>query len=453
MSNTFDPSGQAVVVGGSLGGLLAARVLSDHFARVTVIERDGLPSSGAHRRGVPQDVHTHTLIASGLAAMENLFPGLTDGMVAHGGTVADLQGECLWYLDGHRMKQAAMGVNVLLAGRPLLEGQIRDRVRAIGNVSFRDGAEVAGLTVDGARERVTGVTVLDGSGTSPTATVGADLVVDATGRGARGITWLRESGFPVPEEEKVDIGIVYTTRHFKRRPEHLDGNHALIITTTRDNRRGGAMIAQEDDTWIVSLFGYLGESAPLDLKGFVEFAGSLETKDLYHVIRDAEPLGEAVPIRFPASRRRHYERLERFPQGYVVLGDALCSFNPVYAQGMSVLSLEAQVLADCLRAGMHKPGRDGQSSLATEFFAGVTPTLDVAWSTATGGDLRYPEVDGVRTPEMAAAGEFLGRVYFAASRNTRVGSTFARVTNLLEGPEALQEPDFIEKVNGAFTHG
>ncbi|MEV0385000.1 hypothetical protein [Nonomuraea sp. NPDC050643] len=363
-------SGHAVVAGGSLAGLLTARVLADHFAEVTVIERDVLPSLGAYRRGVPQDQHTHCLIASGREAVETLVPGFTAAVVADGGTLADMQGECRWYVDGHRMRQAPIGLHILLAGRPLLEGHVRERVRAIGNVRLHDGEEVIGL---------------------------------------------------IPTESGDD--------------------RALIITLTTENRRGGAMIAQEDDTWIISLFGYLDEQAPQDLEGFIEFAGTLDAKDIYHVIRNAEPVGDGLVIRFPASRRHRYERLGGFPEGYLVLGDALCSFNPIYGQGMSTAALQARLLEECLRDQGTAP-----RAPATAFFARVRPVLDAAWDIAVGGDLKYPEVEGVRGPESAQAQAYLSQVHLAASRDAEVGRRFVRVVNLTDGPESLQDPAFVDRV-------
>lgn len=438
-------TGHAIVVGGSIAGLLAARVLSDHFTQVTVVERDQLPPVGSHRRGVPQSYHTHCLFASGRQTMEKLLPGLTEGLVEQGASLPDLQGECRWYLGGHRMRQATIGAQALLVGRPLLEGAIRDRVRAIDTVSVRGGCEVAGLVMDDTGQSVTGVRLLATDKGGAEETVSADLVVDATGRGARGVAWLREAGFAAPDEDRVQVDLVYTTRRFRRRPDHMGHDRAIIITTG-DNRRGGCMNAQEGDTWIVTLFGYAGEQAPLDLEGFTEFAGSLDSKDIYDVVRDAEPVGDGVSIRYPVSRRRHYEGLNRFPDRYLVFGDALCSFNPVYAQGMSVAATEAQLLSDCLREGLHLPGADGRSALAEGFFAGAAPLLDVVWAMAVSGDLKFPEVKGVRTAGLEEANAFMDQVYLAASRDLEVARSVVRLVNLESGPEVLEDPAFVERV-------
>jgi 2-polyprenyl-6-methoxyphenol hydroxylase-like FAD-dependent oxidoreductase len=452
MADASPPArGHAVVAGGSLAGLLAARVLADHFEHVTLIERDVLPAPGVQRRGVPQGRHTHFLFASGREALEELLPGFTAGLVAQGAVLADLQGECRWYVDGHRMRQAMTGSQGLMAGRALLEGHVRERVRSLPNVEFREGAQVLGLMVDASEERVAGVRFAAAREQAPTEALEADLVVDATGRGGRAMAWLREAGFEEPAEDEVDIDIVYTTRHFRRRPGELGGDKAINITTTADNRRGGSMNAQEDDTWIVTLFGYLGERAPLDFEGFLSFAGTLESRDIHDVIREAQQLDDGVAIRFPASRRRRYERLERFPHGYLVLGDALLSFNPVYAQGMSVTALEARALAACLNEEP-RPGA-GRSEPAGRFLELISPLLDVAWATSTGGDLRYPEIQGTRTPEMEEAAVFMSEVYLAASRDVEVGRTVVRLVNLQDGPEALADPDFLKRVRAAVAPG
>jgi flavin-dependent dehydrogenase len=292
---------------------------------------------------------------------------------------------------------------------------------------------------------VTGVRLLSTAGGGDEETVSADLVVDATGRGARGVAWLRAAGFKDPEEEQVEIDLVYTTRHFRRRPEDM-GHDRAVIVTAGDNRRGGCMNAQEGGTWIVTLFGYTGEQAPLDLQGFIEFASSLDSKDIHDVIRNAEPVGDGAVIRYPVSRRRHYESLSRFPDGYLVVGDALCSFNPVYAQGMSVAATEARLIDECLRKGLHRPGTDGRTVLAESFFARATPVLDVVWAMAVTEDLKYPEVRGARGPGLEEANAFFAQVYLAASKDLEVARAVVRLVNLEDGPETLQEPAFVDRV-------
>jgi 2-polyprenyl-6-methoxyphenol hydroxylase-like FAD-dependent oxidoreductase len=438
----------AVVVGGSLAGLLVASVLAKHFARVTLVERDLLPvEAGAHRRGVPQSKHLHALLAAGRQALEKMLPGFTASVIAEGGVMANLD-EMGHILDGHRVQQAEIGMPILLAGRSLIESRVRDRVRRISNVSLREGHEVRGLILNASNDRITGVRTVPMDDPSGQTVLDADLVVDATGRGARGTAWFRDAGLALPEEDEMAIRIVYTTRHFRRREGELGGDKGILITSTLDNLRGGAMHAQENGTWIVTLCGYLGEEAPLELDGFKEFAGTLATQDIHDALATAEPVGEGAVIRYPASRRRRYETLEGLPEGYLTVGDSLCSFNPIYGQGMTVAALESDILDAVLQERNGRAMMEG-SGLARDFYGRVTPLLDLAWATSVGGDLRYPQVEGDRTPEMTQANAFMSQVYKAASRDAEVSRSLIRLINFLDGPEVLGDPSFVERVQRA----
>jgi 2-polyprenyl-6-methoxyphenol hydroxylase-like FAD-dependent oxidoreductase len=440
--------GHAVVAGGSMAGLLVASVLAKHFTQVTVVERDLLPvEAGAHRRGVQQSKHVHALLAAGLQAMEKLMPGLTASLTAEGGVTINGD-EVPLILDGHRAQPTQIGVPLLLAGRSLIESRVRDWVRGISNVSLQEGQEVGGVILNDANDRITGVRVAPADDPSGQTVLEADLVVDATGRGARSAAWFRDAGLALPEEDETTIRIVYATRRFRRRGGELGGDKGILITPTVDNLRGGVMHAQENGTWLVTLFGYLGEESPLELGGFKEFAGALATQDIYDALATAEPVDEAALIRYPASRRRHYETLEGLPEGYLTVGDSLCSFNPIYGQGITVAALESEILDVVLRERDGRPLVEG-SGLARDFYGHVTPLLDLAWATSVGSDLRYPEVEGDRTPEVTQANAFMSQVYLAASRDVEVSRSLTRVINLLDGPDVLGDPSFVERVQRA----
>ena len=196
--------------------------------------------------------------------------------------------------------------------------------------------------------------------------------------------------------------------------------------------RGGAMLAQEGDRWLVTLSGYLGDHAPADEQGFLEFARSLATPDIYAVIKDAEPLGGFATYKYAANQRRRYERLDRFPDGLLVFGDAICSFNPIYGQGMTVAALEARVLGDCLA--------EGTTRLSQRFFKRAGKVVDVPWSMAVGGDLRIPAVEGPRSPLLRFLNWYTGKVHVAARRDPVVTRAFHRVANLVAPPPTLLHP-------------
>jgi hypothetical protein len=240
-------------------------------------------------------------------------------------------------------------------------------------------------------------------------------------------------GYERPEEERIEIGVGYTTRVYRSRPDDLSGVKFVIIEPTPGRERSiGAMFRMEDDRWIVTLGGWLGKRAPTDEAGFVEFAMTLPAPDIYEVIKDAEPLGEAIKYNFPANLRRRYERLREIPKGYLVTGDALCSFNPIYGQGMSVAALEAETLEECLN--------EGQDDLPRRFYGRVSKVVDVPWKLAAGADFTHPGVEGNKALTTGVVNWYLGHVRRAISRDEEVCSVFTMVTGLLMPPSALFRP-------------
>jgi 2-polyprenyl-6-methoxyphenol hydroxylase-like FAD-dependent oxidoreductase len=423
----------AVVLGASMAGLAAARVLADAYERVTVLERDPLPAGAAHRKGVPQSRHAHALLAGGRAALEQLFPGLTDELVANGALTGDLQADTRWYNQGLRLCPAPSDLRALAVSRPLLEQCVRDRVRALGNVRLIDCCDAAGLAATPDGQRVRGVRIVRRADGSAEEILEADLVLDATGRGSRSPVWLEQLGYPRPAQDEVRIGVAYASRVYRRRRDQLDGDRAAVIAATGERQRGGVLLSMEGDRWIVTLFGYLGQRPPTDHDGFTAFAATLPAPDIFEAIADAEPLGDVLPARYPASVWRRYERLDRFPDGYLVTGDAVCGFNPVYGQGMSVAALEALALRECLQDGP-------AAGLATRFFAKVARILDIPWGIAVGSDLRFPRVQGARTAKVRFVNAYLARFHLSAAADPVLGRAFLRVVNLMDRPESLLRP-------------
>ena len=436
----MEPIGKhAIVLGASMAGLAAARVLADVYERVTVLERDALPGAAAHRKGVPQSHHAHGLLAAGRVALEELFPGLTDELVANGALSGDLQAQSRWSNQGLRLCPGPSGLQGIALSRPLLEGSIRERVRALPNVWVVDRCVAAGLVGSPDNRRVCGVRVLQRADSSAEEVLEADLVVDATGRGSRSPLWLEALGYPRPAEDEVRVGVAYASRIYRRRRDHLDGDRAVVVAATVERPRGAAMLAMEGDRWMVSLSGYLGQRPPADPDGFVAFAAGLPAPDIFEVISDAEPLGEVLPARYPASVRRRYERLDRFPEGYLVVGDAVCGFNPIYGQGMSVAALEALTLRECLRAGP-------AAGLARRFFAKAARIVDIPWGIAVGAYLRFPGIHGARTAKVRLVNAYLARFHVAAATDPVLGGAFLRVVNLMDRPESLLGPTIALRV-------
>ena len=258
----------------------------------------------------------------------------------------------------------------------------------------------------------------------------ADLVVDATGRGSRAPRWLAELGYQPPVEETLTVDLGYTSRHYRLDAEVFNGDLAIIVGPTLAQPRGGVAQHQEQDRSIVTLFGILGDHPPTDDAGFLAFAETLPLPDVANLIRDAEPLDEPVLFRYPGSTRRRYELLRRFPDGFLVIGDAVCSFNPMYGQGMSVAAVEAIRLRDQL----------ARRPFARAFFRAIRPVVDTPWQIVTGGDLAFPGVVGRRTPMTRFIGGYLARLHAAAEHDGVLSSAFIRVANLLAAPPSLLHP-------------
>ena len=426
----------AVVIGASMGGLLAARALSDFYAVVTVLERDAFPLSDVPRKGVPQGRHPHGLLARGRHVIENFFPGWTDEVVAAGGVRGDIAGDVNWIGHGVTIKSTPSDMVGLLASRPVLEGHVRRRLTALSNVRVIENCAVQGLIADDARTAIKGIRVKVGNGAEQT--INADLVVDASGRGSSSPAWLESLGFAKPAEERIEIGIGYTTRVYRRRPGDLNGKLAVVIAGSEPNWRNGVILYQAEDRWIVAIGGYFGDHAPDDEQMFAAFAGSLPTSEIYDIVAHAEPLGDFVRYRYSANLRRRYERLARFPNGYLVFGDAVCSFNPVYGQGMTVAAQEAALLRDCLDAG----GAD----LARRFFNLAAVAIDTPWDIAVGNDLRHPQVVGPRSLKVRFINWYIGKLHMAARHDARLATAFLEVANLEAPPTQLLSPAIVMRV-------
>jgi 2-polyprenyl-6-methoxyphenol hydroxylase-like FAD-dependent oxidoreductase len=442
---------QAVVIGASVAGLLAASVLAESFSRVTVYDRDTLPGEPRARQAVPQGRQAHALQARGASALDELLPGFVGEMIAAGAALADQQLDVHWYLDDHLVFPAASGVTSIGITRRLLEQMIRGRVAKLPGVRIVDSTVVDGIVVDGdgaSGEKVAGVRLHGGDATEE---VAASLVVDASGRGSRTPVWLKELGYREPPVTELRTDVVYVTRHFSATPDQLNGLVAAVYTPYPGKHRGGALIRAEGDQWVVLIAGMLGEDPPTSDEGFLEYAEGFAGLEMATVLKSSEPLDEPVKMRFPGSVRRHYDQLGRFPGGLLVTGDALCSFNPVYGQGMTVAALEALALRGVMKgSGAKGSGAKGSGTkdggVAARFAAAAARVVDEAWTLSAQGDLRFPQVEGKRQLADRIAHAYLDRFRPAASGDPVLGRAFVRVAGMIDPPAKLATPANVVRV-------
>lgn len=430
----------AIVIGASMGGLLAARALADRFARVTIVERDALAASRAQRKGVPQGEHAHGLLARGRDIIEDFFPGITAQLTAEGALTGEVSADVLWHCAGGFLAEARGGLVGLLMSRPLLETQVRARVAALRNVTVLGECDTVGLTAAADKARVAGVRVQRASGAIEE--IAADLVVDATGGGSRMPSWLAALGYAAPHEDVVRVGIGYTTRLYRRRPEHLGSRLGIAITAQPPNTRYAAALAMEGDRWIVSAGGYFGDHAPTDEAGFREFLTGLPSPAVHELVCAAEPISDFKTMKFAGSTRRRYEKLGRFPEGLLVIGDAISRFNPVFGQGMSSAATQADVLRDCLDACEHGRG----APLWLRFFRRAARVIDAPWSISVGADLAFSQTEGPRNAMVKFINWYVAKLHRAAQRDPALSLAFHKVANLIAPPPSILAPGIAWRV-------
>ena len=445
----------AVVIGGSMAGLLAARSLCDHFEHVTIVERDRFSQGPVPRKGVPQARHLHALLNRGLRIVNSFFPKLQDELVAHGALVLDMANDMTW------LTPAGWGVNfdsdiaIMGCSRDLLEWAVRQQLTAIRKVRFVDGCDVRGLITNYDGSRIQGVQIQRRAESGCCEEkIEADLIVDASGRGSRTPQWLRELGYETPEEIAIDASLGYASRVFRRSGKLPDGRDgAYVQPAPPGDNRGGVLFPVEGDRWILTLAGYGGDYPPTEETAFMNFARSLRSRILYDAVKDATPLSEIYSYRATENRWRCYEKLSRMPDGLIVLGDAVCAFNPVYAQGMTAAALSAFTLRECL-ADQRKRKRDGSlSGFSVRFQKKLAKINSAPWMLATSEDFRVHGVTGGVPDRITRFMQwYVDRVVALSTESAVVRDGLLRVFNLLEGPQTLFHPQIVLRIiSGVFN--
>ena len=392
MNNAIVPleEKKAIVIGGGIAGLLTARVLAEQYDDVLVIERDGRPEKPGVRPGTPQSFHLHQVLPRGEAILQELFPGFLEDLKVLG---AFQMHDALTFMTNpygtiHFPAGADDNVGVTYS-RGLLEWAIRQRVQAIPHIRFLYHHEVTGLATNADHTSVTGVYIRERGQLDLQTTLAADLVIEASGRSSKLPQWLTTLGYELPEDESVTSAIGYSTRYYKIPP---DKRNVAIMLIDPDpatgNFTGGVLKAIEGDTWAVCLASAGGHYPATDARGFEEGLAQLYNPALAELVREAEPQTEPRGYRLPKCVRHHYEQMEQWPTGLLVLGDALCAFDPIYGQGMTVAAIEADTLAACLREQQLQPQPNFERRVLKLLQEAIYP----AWWRSAIEDLRWPGV-------------------------------------------------------------
>ncbi|WP_115277870.1 FAD-dependent oxidoreductase [Mycolicibacterium tokaiense] len=422
----------AVVIGASIAGLCAARVLSDFYDRVSVFERDHLPDGPQCRAAVPQDRHVHLLMARGAQEFEALFPGLLEAMVSDGVPILENRPDCIHFGAAghvlgtrHRLRDA---FTAYVPSRPHLEWQIRRRVQQIPNVEIAQ-RPVTEPVYDPVRRRVTGVRLGDD-------TVAADLVVDATGRGTRLPVWLRQWGFRPPDEDTVEVGIDYST-HRVRIPDGLIQEKVVVAGASAEQPVGLGMLYYEDGIWGLTTFGTARAAPPADYAGMIALAEQILPPHVVSALRRGEPVGEVARHKYPTSRWRRYDKLTDFPRGIVPLGDSVVSFNPTFGQGMTMTSIQAANLRDVLDSG----AEDLAGALARRSAQTTFPV----WTMNAIGDLVLHNASGPRPWWYRPVGSLFDQFLGAAETDPVLAEWFLRRFSLLDSLYMVPSPRLVAR--------
>ncbi|BAZ47504.1 hypothetical protein NIES4103_01050 [Nostoc sp. NIES-4103] len=444
---TIDNNIHAVVIGSGIAGLLAARVLTNHFAKVTIIERDYLSSQSEPRRGVPQSQQPHLLLTRGQIILEQLFPGIKDELATHEATLIDWTADFKWLLPGGWNPGFSSGITSRTCTRNLLETVIRQRLFSNKKVEFLEGTTVINLLTDTTQSFVKGVCLRDSKGVE--VNLNTQLVVDASGRKSHAIKWLKNLGYEVPQETKINSFLGYASRLYQVSDDsYLDYKALYIMPKAPTNPRGAVLYRVESNRFLVNLIGVGRDYPPTDEDGFLNFAQSLRSPQIYEAIKNALPLSPINGYQGTDNCWRHYERLPKFLENFIVLGDAVCAFNPVYAQGMTVAALGALTLDECLKKHKRFSGNGNISlGLSRRFQKQLAKVNAEPWLASTGYDLRWPKTEGGKASFVTRLMQrYMDQIMIVAVKNAFVYKLLIEVIHLLKPPTVFFQPAILTQV-------
>ncbi|MEH2072277.1 MAG: FAD-dependent monooxygenase [Nostoc sp.] len=437
---------KAIVIGGSIAGLLTAQVLTKYFDRVTIVERDRFPEQPEQRHGIPQAHHVHVLLIRGQQILEQLFPGIIAELADWGTPIIDAVADCPWLGYNGWAPRFASHLTSCGSSRNLLEWSIRRRLAANDRIEFVQAAQVTNLLCNPNKTKITGVQVRFGK--EPEAEILAKLVVDASGRNSRTPGWLEELGYKSPQQTVVNSFLGYASRWYHQ-PEGLQRDWQVLLITSKPPKdtRSGVLYTVEGNRWIVTLAGVGRDYPPTDEAGFLDFAQSLRSPIIYEAIKDAQPISPIYAYKRTENNLRHYEKLSKFPEGLIIVGDAVCAFNPVYGQGMTTAALGALTLDECLSKQLSNQSNGNLIGFPQYFQKQLSKAISVPWLMATGEDFRWSTTEGGKPNLISKFTQlYLDRLLLLQADSPEIHQLFLEVMNLLKPTSAVFQPHIVMQV-------
>src|SRR5499427_8423577 len=435
---------RAVVIGAGIGGLATAGALAQYFEQVDILERDRLAATAGSRSGTPQDRHPHGLLAGGLRALDQIFPGFKHNLAAAGAIPVSFMRDVQFERpDVGALPKRDFGISMLCAMRPLIELVFRRRAEAVANITLRPATRVTGIVPAAGGDGVRGIRFVNGSERSET--LDADLVVDASGRGAPTLTVLDALGWDRPQMTEIGVDLSYNTAVVEI-PPTVTPDWKLVLTLPDPPHLAldSVLAPTEDGRWIITIADHSATAWIETWDAFLETSRSLITPTVYNALRYAQPPEGIRHYRFPVSTWRHFERLPRLPRGVLPVADAFCRFNPIHAQGMSSAAKQAVLLDDVLDRAVAEP--DAIAAVQARFMVEVASLLETPWTMSTSADLAFPQTRGERPDNFAEARQFEAALFRAAIADPVVHRAMIEVAQLLQPQSLLQEPNIMRRI-------
>ncbi|MFN6558499.1 MAG: FAD-dependent oxidoreductase [Nostoc sp. ChiSLP01] len=437
---------KAIVIGGSIAGLLTAQVLTKYFDRVIIVERDRFPEQPEQRHGIPQAHHVHVLLIRGQQILEQLFPGIIAELTNSGTPIVDSIADCPWLGYNGWAPRFSSHLISCACSRNLLEWTIRRRLAANDRIAFVQAAQVTNLLSNPNKTSITGVRVSFRN--EPEAEILANLVVDASGRNSHTPQWLEELGYQPPQQTVVNSFLGYASRWYHP-PEGFQADWKILLIAAKPphNTRSAVLYPVEGNRWIVTLAGVNRDYPPTDEAGFLDFAQSLRSPILYQAIKDAQPISPIYGYKRTENTLRHYEKLSKLPEGLIMVGDAVCAFNPVYGQGMTTAALGALTLDECLSKQLSQQSNANLIGFPRYFQKQLSKAISVPWLMATGEDFRWPATEGGKPDVISKFMQlYMDRLLLLQADSAEIHHLFTEVMNLLKPPSAFFQPHILMQV-------